>query len=31
MKNRDKSRVISVKIKNKNRFLDLRQEIFFEN
>jgi len=31
MKNRDKNGVKSVKTKNKNRFLDLRQEIFFEN
>jgi len=31
MKNRDKNGVKSVKIKNKNEFLDLRQEIFFEN
>jgi len=31
MKNRDKNGVKSVKITNKNRFLGLRQEIFFEN
>jgi len=31
MKNRDKNGGKSIKIKNKNRFLDLRQEIFFEN
>jgi len=31
MKNRDKNGVESVKIKNKNGFLDFRQEIFLEN
>ena len=31
MKNRDNNGLISVKIKDKNGFLDLRQEIFFEN
>ena len=29
MKNRDTKRVKSVKIKNKNRYLNLKQEIFF--
>jgi hypothetical protein len=31
MKDRDIKGVKSVKIKNKNRFLNLKQEIFFEN
>jgi len=31
MKNRDKNEVKSIKITNKNKFLQLRQEIFFEN
>jgi len=31
MKSRDKNRLKPVKTKNKNGFLDLRQEIFFEN
>ena len=31
LQDRDIKGVKSVKIKNKNRFLNLKQEIFFEN
>ncbi len=31
MKNRDKNELISVKNRDQNGFLALRQEIFFEN
>ena len=31
MRNREKDRVDSVKVKNKNQFLQMRKEIFFKN
>ncbi len=31
MRNREKDRVDSVKVKNKNQFLQMREEIFFKN